>query len=167
MFFCTGFWHGASWNFIIWGMFHGSFLLLERLGLDKILSRIWKPFRIIYTILLVMVGWVFFRADTLSDAITYLSKMFFISSSQQVQVFLVEYLDTKIIFMLLFATFYSLRIYRWIIEKLHCVFESKNLLKFYSIFFYSSKFVISIALFVITVSYLAASTYNPFIYFRF
>ena len=167
VFFCTGFWHGANWNFIIWGMFHGTFLLIERIGFDKILLRIWKPIRVFYTLLVVMVGWVFFRADNLTAATEYLDKMSFLSSSKQTQMFLIEYLDTKTICMLIFATLYSFRLFRWLIGLIEKFFASKNILTSYQLLFYSSKFIISLALFFITVSYLAASTYNPFIYFRF
>ena len=167
VFFCTGFWHGASWNFIIWGMFHGAFLLIEKIGFDKILLRVWKPVRVFYTLLVVMIGWVFFRADTLTAAIEYLGKMSFLSSSKQVQMFFIEYMDTKTIFVLIFATLYSFRIFRWLIQLTEKLFTSKNKLASYQLLFYSSKFLISVVLFFITVSYLAASTYNPFIYFRF
>ena len=103
VFFCTGFWHGASWNFIVWGMFHGLFLLLERIGLEKILTKAWKPIRIGYTLLVVMIGWVFFRATDLNHAIGYLNKMISIQGDENVQMFLIEYLDTKTIFLLLFS----------------------------------------------------------------
>ncbi len=167
VFFCTGFWHGASWNFVIWGMFHGTFLLIERIGFDKVISRFWKPVRIFYTLLVVMIGWVFFRADTLNAAVEYLGKMSFFSSSKQVQMFLVEYLDAKIIFVLLFATLYSFRIYRWFLEWAAQYFKTRNKEKMYEVIFYSGKLIVSLTLFFITVAYLAASTYNPFIYFRF
>lgn len=62
VFFATGMWHGASWNFIAWGLYHGFFSVLERLGLGSLLKR-GKILPRIYTILVVMIGWVFFRAD--------------------------------------------------------------------------------------------------------
>lgn len=167
VFFCTGFWHGASWTFVIWGMFHGTFLLLERIGFDKILSRIWKPIRIAYTLLVVIIGWVFFRAETFTGALSYLGKMTSITSKEHVQLFLIEYIDVKIIFILLFATFYSLRLYRWLLELTEHWFASKNRIQSWQVFFNTCKFVISLSLFFISICYLAASTYNPFIYFRF
>ena len=75
VFFLCGLWHGASWNFVIWGLFHGTFLVVERLGLAGAVSRAWKPLRHLYLLLVVMVGWVFFRADTLPGALTFLKAM--------------------------------------------------------------------------------------------
>ena len=75
VFVLCGLWHGASWNFVLWGLFHGSFLVVERLGLASLLQRTWRPFRHAYTLLVVMVGWVLFRAETLPDAVAFLSAM--------------------------------------------------------------------------------------------
>jgi alginate O-acetyltransferase complex protein AlgI len=75
VFFLCGLWHGASWNFVLWGLFHGTFLVLERLRLASLLQRIWRPLRHAYTLLVVMVGWVLFRAETLPDAAAFLSAM--------------------------------------------------------------------------------------------
>jgi alginate O-acetyltransferase complex protein AlgI len=75
VFFLCGLWHGASWTFVIWGLFHGTFLVLERLGLASSLERAWRPLRHVYLLAVVMVGWVFFRADTLEHTIGFLAAM--------------------------------------------------------------------------------------------
>jgi alginate O-acetyltransferase complex protein AlgI len=75
VFFLTGLWHGAAWRFIVWGLYHGAFLMLERFGLGRLLERTWRPLRHIYAMLVVMVGWVFFRADSLPQALEYLGQM--------------------------------------------------------------------------------------------
>ena len=75
VFFLCGLWHGASWNFVIWGLFHGAFLVVERLGLAGRVMRLWRPLRHAYVLLVVMIGWVFFRADTLPAAIGFLKAM--------------------------------------------------------------------------------------------
>ncbi|MFC0676870.1 MBOAT family O-acyltransferase [Lysobacter korlensis] len=75
VFFLTGLWHGAAWNFIVWGLFHGMFLLTERLGFNKVLQLLPRPVTVVYTMLVVTVGWVFFRAEDLTSAMFYLSKM--------------------------------------------------------------------------------------------
>ncbi len=72
VFFLCGLWHGASWNFVIWGLFHGAFLVVERLGLADAVMRLWRPLRHVYVLIVVMVGWVFFRAETLPAAIGFL-----------------------------------------------------------------------------------------------
>ena len=76
VFFLCGLWHGASWNFVIWGLFHGAFLVLERLGLGAALKRLPPVARHGYLLLVVMVGWVFFRAETCPSASVYLRAMF-------------------------------------------------------------------------------------------
>lgn len=75
VFFLTGLWHGAAWNFIVWGLFHGMLLLAERLWLRRFLDAMPIVAASAYTIVMVMVGWVFFRAENLTAALYYLSKM--------------------------------------------------------------------------------------------
>lgn len=76
VFIISGFWHGAEWTFIAWGVYHGLFLVLERLFLLKLTAFIGKPLRILITFLLVVIGWVFFRAENMDTAISILQKMF-------------------------------------------------------------------------------------------
>src|SRR5262249_21631077 len=75
VFILCGLWHGASFNFLIWGLFHGTFLVIERLGLKAWLERRHDVLRHAYVILTVMVGWVFFRAENLPKALSYLASM--------------------------------------------------------------------------------------------
>ena len=76
VFLLSGLWHGASWNFILWGSFHGLFLILDRLFLLKFYSLIGKLPSVIITFFIVMIGWVFFRTEDLNDAGEYLFKLF-------------------------------------------------------------------------------------------
>jgi alginate O-acetyltransferase complex protein AlgI len=167
VFLATGIWHGASWNFVIWGLFHGVFIVIERIGLDKILVKTWKPIQIGYTLLLVIIGWVFFRIESFNEAILFLGKMSSFYDSDIPKMFVAEYLNYKIIFLLIFAILYSFRVFRWIIKIIKSWFLKRKHENLYQIVFQSSKFIISISLFILTVLYLSASTYNPFIYFRF
>ena len=75
VFMASGLWHGASWDFICWGLYHAVFQVLERLGLGKLLERT-KVIRHLYTCLVVCVGWVFFRAGDMALAFQYLKRMF-------------------------------------------------------------------------------------------
>ena len=88
VFFLCGLWHGANWTFVVWGLFHGTFLVIERLGASRRLFRedsalgrrpeglhYTRALRHAYTLLVVMIGWVFFRADTLTFALVYLKSM--------------------------------------------------------------------------------------------
>ena len=74
--FLTGLWHGASWNFILWGLWFGFFIILERLFLKKVLEKIPRVFSHLYTLLIVVIGWVFFYFTDLSRAFTVLERMF-------------------------------------------------------------------------------------------
>jgi alginate O-acetyltransferase complex protein AlgI len=75
VFLLCGLWHGAKWTFVVWGLYHGLFLILERAGLGALLQRIGSEFRHLYVLLVVTVGWVFFRADDLSQALSHLRAM--------------------------------------------------------------------------------------------
>lgn len=75
IFVATGLWHGASWDFICWGVFHGFFMVLERLGLGKLLEKT-KVIKHVYTILVLCVGWTFFRVGDVGLTLQYLKRMF-------------------------------------------------------------------------------------------
>lgn len=75
VFFMTGLWHGASWNFVFWGLYHGFFLIIERMGFSKVLEKS-KVFAHIYTILVFIVGWVFFREESMKKALAITARMF-------------------------------------------------------------------------------------------
>lgn len=75
IFIATGLWHGASWDFICWGIFHGFFMVLERLGLGRILEKT-KVVKHVYTILVLCVGWTFFRVGDVGLTLQYLKRMF-------------------------------------------------------------------------------------------
>jgi alginate O-acetyltransferase complex protein AlgI len=76
VFFLCGLWHGAAWTFVIWGLYHGLFLVLERVGLGRWLEKRPSALRHAYLLLAVLVGWVFFRAESLAGAFGYLRAMF-------------------------------------------------------------------------------------------
>ena len=75
VFALCGFWHGAAWTFLIWGLYHGAFLVLERLGWGRVLAQLWPPLRHAYLLLVVCIGWVFFRAGSLHQAVHFLAVM--------------------------------------------------------------------------------------------
>jgi alginate O-acetyltransferase complex protein AlgI len=75
VFFLCGLWHGAAWTFVIWGLFHGFFLVFERVGFGRWLARQWAPLKHGYALLVVMVGWVFFRSPDFAHALAYLRAM--------------------------------------------------------------------------------------------
>ncbi len=75
VFTLCGFWHGAQWTFLVWGLYHGGFLVLERVGLARVLERCGRPLRHGYLLLVVIVGWVVFRAENLPHAVSHLAAM--------------------------------------------------------------------------------------------
>lgn len=75
VFLLCGIWHGASWNFVVWGMLHGTALVMERAGVGARLERLPTVIRAVYTLLLVMLAWVFFRADGMGQAMSFLKAM--------------------------------------------------------------------------------------------
>lgn len=83
VFLLCGLWHGAAWTFIIWGAWHGALLIAERAGLGRQLARLPAPLGQAYTMLAVMIGWVFFRADSVPYALHFLAALFGLSTADQ------------------------------------------------------------------------------------
>ena len=163
VFLLTGLWHGANWTFIVWGVYHGLFLLLERAGMDKILERLPNIIRVIYTLLIVMVGWVFFRSETLEGAVDYIQKMAFLEETTSPRFHILNFMDNKTIFMLFVALFLSFRFGKKMTESLKlkiAAFRNDTM-------YLAIKSSVTLTLFLVSLMYLAGNTYNPFIYFRF
>ena len=160
VFFVTGLWHGASLNFVVWGLFHGVFLLVERAGLGKWLDRVPAIVGHVYTLLVVLVGWVFFRATDLSSAVAYLGKMVGLGAESALVAYPPSFfLSGEVVVSLLLAFVLATPVYHWfqrVWQKLPAPGPRELAYSF-----------VLFGLFVMAVMYLAADTYNPFIYFRF
>ena len=153
----TGLWHGASWNFVVWGLYYGFILFMEKIILHKVLSKTPKFIKHIYTMLLVMIGWVLFGSVDLTSALEYLKVMFGLSGNALVDNSAIYYLYTNIkllIILTLCSTPIVSIIFRQIIKKGKSV----------GILFAVS---INIIIILISIAYLVNETYNPFLYFRF
>ena len=165
VFFLTGLWHGASWNFIVWGFFHGFFIVMESTVLEKGLSKLWRPFRILYGFIVVLMGWVLFRADTLTHAIQYYKAMFGMNAKTEFSgdaVVLQLTAEQVMTFILAIAgSFGAMNIFNdfnQLPEKINAsVINVKDI----------AKIVFSVCILIVCTIYLASGTYNPFIYFRF
>jgi alginate O-acetyltransferase complex protein AlgI len=157
VFILSGFWHGASWNFIAWGVFHGTFLVLERMGWQKVLGKLGK-LSVAVTFLIVSVGWVFFRANTLSYAFGFLKRLF---CFEEIAVWFSYSNDFK--FMLVLAVIFSFFIlipaFKKIQEQVYFKTHSVGVNVCYSL--------IALVLFTLSIGYITTSDFNPFIYFRF
>lgn len=166
VFLVTGLWHGASWNFIVWGLYHGVFLLIERAGLGKRLSQLWPPVAHVYALVVVLIGWVFFRAETLPQAFVYLQKMAgFANPVSSVITYLpVHFLSAEVVGSLLIGILLATPVY----ARFQRGWEGLSDRLVSMRFLLDSVYIIGLfGLFVLSVMYLAADTYNPFIYFRF
>ena len=157
----TGLWHGASWNFIIWGLYYGIFLLLERKLLYRILDKIPAALSHIYLMLIVIIGWVFFYYIDITKGLKFMSILFGYGSNPLYDIkFEVEFFN-NIIF-LIFAAFASTPVFKVIYKKLNelVVINNYKLSKLTVIAFNALILAVSTIL-------LVGQTYNPFLYFRF
>jgi alginate O-acetyltransferase complex protein AlgI len=163
VFLLCGLWHGASWTFVAWGLFHGAFLVAERLGLGALLQRLPTFAQRAYTLLAVLVGWVFFRAGTFSQAAGYLAAMAGLSPASGLEQPLGLHLTPDVLMALVGGTLASTPLLpvlaRWRARRRRApAFEA------------AMSFGGAVGLIVVlaaSATLLAADTYNPFIYFRF
>jgi len=162
VFFLCGLWHGASWNFVIWGLFHGAFLVIERMGLARWMEAWWRPFRHLYLLLVVTVSWVFFRAAELPDASGFLRAMVGLSPASGLEHPLGLYLDIQIALALAVGAVGSMPIVTAIRGRLEG--STKASVKIAASV---GKVTALASILAVSSALLAAGTYNPFIYFRF
>jgi alginate O-acetyltransferase complex protein AlgI len=173
IFFLCGLWHGASWNFVIWGLFHGTFLVIERLigrnrrartnRFDEVIAA--RPaisgvfFGHLYTLLVVMAGWVFFRADTLAGAVGFLKAMAGLSPGLPTSFTVQWYLTPELVLALAAGVVGSVP---WVpaLALRQAQGQRSWALELASI-------MALMAVLLGSIMQMAARTYNPFIYFRF
>ena len=160
VFLATGIWHGASWNFVVWGLFNGFFLVIERIKLKELLDKNKLKFiNHIYALLVIIFGWVLFRADTLKSALQYMKIM--ISPSKQLVNFDTSLIiNNRNIMMIIVVILFS-GILQTIFNKL------KNKEKIKEIYHRYFEVIVICLLMFVSIMMLASNTYNPFIYFRF
>ena len=145
----TGVWHGANWNFVIWGLYFGIILILEKTILKKFLSKIPAFFKHVYAIILILIGWLIFAFDNMTNLINYSGKMFF--NSNIVGREFLFYLRNYFVFII-----FGIILSTPIVKKI-------KLNKFWKI----TLIIIYLLLFIICISLLVSDSYNPFLYFRF
>ena len=157
----TGFWHGAEWNFVIWGFYYFIFLILEKFVLKKILKKTPSVLLHIYTMFIVIIGWVIFRCDNLNTLTMFFKELFSFNVTEYGINELLIYLESYGVYFIL-AIIFSFPTYYKIIDKIDSI-NNKKVKLFLDICHYLGLII----LFVITIMFLAKSSYNPFIYFRF
>lgn len=149
VFLLTGIWHGANFTFVVWGLMYAVLLIAERLFLGRLLQKNWlKPINWIYTMFFVMIGWVFFRSDSIVMAKHYIQQLFSPIPSQYSAL---SYLSMQVILALAFGVLGMGFLQR----------AFKKLEKLYDVF------AVQMAILVASILCIIAGTYNPFIYFQF
>lgn len=156
--FLTGLWHGASWNFIIWGLFLGLFIICEKLFLLKLLEKTPKIVNHLYVVLVIVFSFVIFNNDTLASIVLYVKGMFGSLDIPLVSVEALYYLRSYSVLILIGiigATPIPLKL-------LNVALESKH----NKILYYTSP-VLYLTLLIVVTGYIVDSSFNPFLYFRF
>lgn len=153
VFACTGIWHGANFTFLIWGVFHGAVMCIEEFWTKNKKDERFNIFKWLYTIIIVIVGFVIFRADSIGYGMAYIGRMFSFASNSGSTRVMMSMLTPVFIVTFIFAIIASTPV----VKKL--VVKNKVL----NIISYGMTFV----LLLLCILGLAADSYNPFIYFRF
>lgn len=158
----TGIWHGANWTFMAWGLYYGILIALEKAFLDKLLKKLPQVCRHIYLVLLVMIGWVFFRAENIGQANEFIKVLCGIGSNPIYNNSFMNYISESgyiLILAIIFAT--------PVVPKIKSVLEAKHKKLVDSEFVYTLHSITLMTIMFVVVVILVNSTYNPFLYFRF
>ena len=155
VFFLTGLWHGAAWSFVVWGMYHGLFSVIERLGLGRLLKK--NSFvATVYCLLVVVLGWVLFRANGLRAGLGYLSRMLMPWRGPAAMIPMWDYMDARTVAMAVCAVVGMGTLKLVVPQKLASAWKGSALEAIYCV-----------ALLILSLAAIASNTYNPFIYFQF
>ena len=155
--FCTGLWHGANWTFILWGLYYGSLLLLEKFFLREKLEKLPKPISHIYTLLVVLIGWVFFMSPNITTAFSTLGKMISIGTTtfanNQAKFMLKSYFILFVLAILLSTKVYDrIQIFVYNQYKMKAVYTT---------------WTIYMILIIVCIAFIVGGTYHSFLYFAF
>lgn len=157
--FLTGIWHGAAYNFILWGLFIGVFLVIEKLWLSKYISKLPKFLRNIYVLFIIMISFIMFNAGSINEAFFNIKGLFGLNKEVFINNYTIYYLKSYLV-VLIIAIFGATPLFKNIIEKLK---KSKCLNKIINIL----EPIFLVILLLLVTAYLIDSSYNPFLYFRF
>lgn len=152
VFFLTGFWHGASWNFIVWGLYYVIFLIIERTWLGTRLEKLPVVLRHLYALFVIIIGWVFFRANDLTSALVYIKNMFVWNQDSWKDLYI--NMNKEYAFFMATGMIFSTPLVSRIGEKIALISDV-----LYDI--------ILGLIFVLAISYMLGSGFSPFLYFRF
>ncbi len=164
VFFLCGLWHGASWTFVIWGLWYGLFLILERLGLARLLARLPAPIAHAYALLVILIGWVLFRSPDIGHAATYLQIMAGLGHPGETTFGAAWFLTTDVVLAFVAGVIGSLPTIPWLARHLERLGETALAPR---LLVAGTGLVVPLALLVLCAMSLALGSYNPFLYFRF
>ena len=155
--FCTGLWHGANWTFILWGLYYGCLLLLEKFFLREKLEKLPKPISHIYTLLVILIGWVFFMSPNITTAFSTLGKMISIGTTtfanNQAKFMLKSYFILFVLAILLSTKVYDrIQIFVYNQYKMKAVYTT---------------WTIYMILIIVCIAFIVGGTYHSFLYFAF
>ena len=167
VFIVCGFWHGAAWNFLFWGLYQGVFLIIERLGLGQILKRIPRILSHIYTMIAVMIGWVIFRVETMAEGISYIKVLFGFNRWLTPTIDIWEILQNNVILAIGAGCFLSTPVLGMLFSNVNDTYNLSDIYTSVKVKFTPLLYLALVCVFVLSVASLANQTYNPFIYFRF
>jgi len=158
VFLISGLWHGASWNFVIYGAFHGFFLVIERLFLLKVLDKVGKWPSIIFTFFVIVIARVFFRVEGLEDAMIYLNRLFAFDFQP-----VVYQMNNHFYFIMLVATILSfITAFRFGARIEDRIYKTNLIAREHLVYF-----TVAVLTLLFIIASLAGSGFSPFIYFRF
>ena len=155
--FLTGFWHGASWNFILWGLYFGVILVIEKMFLGKYLEKT-KVIKYFYSLLIIIIGFLIFNSNSISDVIIELKNMFFISDIPFTSKETIYYLKSNLVLFIL-----AIVAATPLVKNVICRLKKTRV----SIVLDILEPVIYIALLTLCTAFLIDASFNPFLYFRF
>jgi alginate O-acetyltransferase complex protein AlgI len=162
VFILCGIWHGAYWNFLIWGLFHGFFLILERTFLKKWLDKVPSFLSHIYFIIVICISWVFFRIQDFGEAVLFLKNMLFFNFNSPT-VHFSEFLNPELYVYLILAIIFSMPVIDFIKRNYFVLRLSSR----FPLVPELAKSATVLLLLVYSILMLASSSYKPFIYFKF
>jgi alginate O-acetyltransferase complex protein AlgI len=157
--FLTGFWHGANWNFIIWGLYFGILITLEKIFVLKWLDKLPNFISHVYALIIIIVGWAIFEFENTSVLFSFIKTMFGMGSNTFIDNQSIYYLYTNL-FLFILAIIFSTPLPKKLFKKL--IYNVK--LKPYAKLIVPTIYLILILL---CTTYLVNETYNPFLYFKF
>ncbi len=168
VFFLCGLWHGASWTFVVWGLYHGVFLVLERTRFGAALGKLPRLLRHAYAVLVVMMGWVLFRADTFAGAYKFFAALYGFSVAPAAQP-LARYASNQVIWAILIGIPFSAPLWGWINSQGARLVKATPAAGKMPLCVLGSvlEIVLVVLLLLVSAAWMAGGTYNPFIYFRF